>query len=96
MGETIAAAMLAAGHRVFHHSAARLADTVLTIPYCSRGIPGFTVVGTVGVVNGLLAAAATQMSTAQKGRMVKRIEEAEAAQSAWAFWDLSTPEARSR
>jgi DNA-binding MurR/RpiR family transcriptional regulator len=76
-------------------TAARLADTVLTIPYRSRGIPGFTVVGTVGVVNGLLAAAATQMSAAQKARMVKRIEEAETAQSAWAFWDLGT-EAGSR
>lgn len=76
--------------------AARLADAVLTIPYTSRGIPGFTVIGTVGVVNGLLAAAAARLSPSQKDRMVKRIKEAEATQSTWAFWDLSASEARSR
>lgn len=76
--------------------AAQLADVVLTTPYRSRTIPGFTVVGAVGIANGLLAAAAARLSAAQKARMVKRIEEAETTQSLWAVWDLGIPEAGSR
>jgi DNA-binding MurR/RpiR family transcriptional regulator len=75
--------------------AARLADVVLTIPYHSRGIPGFTIIGTVGVVDGLLAAAVTRMSRGRKARMVRRIKETEATQSSWMFWGLNVePEAR--
>jgi len=69
--------------------AARLAKTVIVIPHKSRSIPGFTVVGAIGVVNGLLEATAAMMSAAQRNRMVKRIDEAEVIESRWNFWDLS-------
>jgi len=71
--------------------AARRAKTVIVIPHKSRRIPGFTVVGAIGVVNGLVEATAAMMSVAQRNRMVKRINEAEAIESRWAFWDLSSP-----
>ncbi len=71
--------------------AARRAQTVIVIPHRSHRIAGFTVIGAIGVVNGLLEATATLMSGAQRRRMVRRIEEVETIQSRWAFWDLSSP-----